>query len=194
MKSFALAVAALLVVGCSSIGQEVASGINNSQLKNTLGKQYSEVMYERPDFGKLVGRETLPNGDQVMKHVGEFGQATSNVGGIYGKQHQQARVIYFRVDRKGVVRDWATDPDRWLRRTVVICQLGAKERTDLDILEKAIDANLDDPDFFLRKAIGWALRQHARSDPDWVRAFVASRGDHMSALSRREALKHLAAL
>ncbi len=91
-----------------------------------------------------------------------------------------------------VVRDWATDPDRWLRRTAVICQLGAKERTDLDILEEAIDANLDDPDFFLRKAIGWALRQHARSDPDWVRAFVASRGDRMSALSRREALKHLA--
>ena len=52
----------------------------------------------------------------------------------------------------------------------MICQLGAKERTDLDILEEAIDANLADPDFFLRKAIGWALRQHARSDPDWVRA------------------------
>ena len=109
MKFFALAVAALLAAGCSSIGHEVASGINNSQLNNTLGKQYSQVMYERPDFGKLIGRETLPNGDQAMKHVGDFGQATSNVGGIYGKQDQQARVIYFRVDRKGVVKDWATE-------------------------------------------------------------------------------------
>jgi hypothetical protein len=44
-----------------------------------------------------------------MKHVGEFGQSTSNVGGIYGKQHQEARVIYFRVDRKGVIKDWATE-------------------------------------------------------------------------------------
>jgi hypothetical protein len=109
MKRFACAVAAVLIAGCSSIGQEVASGINNSQLRNTLGKPYSQVVYERPDFGKLVGRETLPNGDQVMKHVGEFGTATSNVGGVYGKQHQQARVIYFRVDSKGVVRDWATE-------------------------------------------------------------------------------------
>jgi hypothetical protein len=109
VKSFALAVAALLLGACSSIGHEVASGINNSQLKNTLGKQYSQVMYERPDFGKLIGRETLANGDQVMKHVGDFGQSKSNVGGVYGKQHQEARVIYFRVDRKGVIKDWATE-------------------------------------------------------------------------------------
>jgi len=81
VKFFALALAALLAAGCSSIGHEVASGVNNSQLKNTLGKPYTQVMYERPDFGKLIGRETLPNGDQVMKHVGEFGQSTSNVGG-----------------------------------------------------------------------------------------------------------------
>jgi hypothetical protein len=109
MKYVASALLALLISGCSSIGQEVASGINNSQLSNTIGKPYNQVIFERPDFGKLVGRETLRNGDQVMKHVGDFGSATSNVGGVYGKQHQQARVIYFRVDRKGVVRDWATE-------------------------------------------------------------------------------------
>jgi hypothetical protein len=109
MKYVASALLALLVAGCSSIGQEVASGINNSQLRATIGKPYSQVIFERPDFGKLVGRETLPNGDQVMKHVGDFGTATSNVGGVYGKQHQQARVIYFRVDGKGLVRDWATE-------------------------------------------------------------------------------------
>ena len=54
-------------------------------------------------------------------------------------------------------------------------------------------ANLDDRDFFLRKAIGWALRQYARTDPDWVRAFVAAHDDRISGLSRREALKHLEA-
>jgi 3-methyladenine DNA glycosylase AlkD len=90
-----------------------------------------------------------------------------------------------------VVRTWATDADRWLRRTAVICQLGAKDRTDVDLLATAIDANIDDRDFFLRKAIGWALRQYARTDPDWVRAFVSARAARLSALSRREALKHL---
>jgi len=93
-----------------------------------------------------------------------------------------------------VVRGWSTDDDRWLRRTSVICQLGAKDRTDVDLLTAAIDANVDDRDFFLRKAIGWALREHARTDPDWVRAFVAARSDRLSGLSRREALKHLGPL
>jgi 3-methyladenine DNA glycosylase AlkD len=90
-----------------------------------------------------------------------------------------------------VVHGWATEPDRWLRRTSVICQVGSKERTDLELLSHAIEANLDDRDFFLRKAIGWALRQQARLDPDWVRAFVAAHEDRLSGLSRREALKHL---
>jgi 3-methyladenine DNA glycosylase AlkD len=89
-----------------------------------------------------------------------------------------------------VLRGWVRDPDRWLRRTSVICQLGARERTDLALLTEAIEANLDDPDFFLRKGIGWALRQHARVDPEWVRAFVAGHPG-LSGLSRREALKHI---
>jgi 3-methyladenine DNA glycosylase AlkD len=102
------------------------------------------------------------------------------------------------LDHPGVVgpvlREWAVEDDRWLRRTAVICQLGAKDRTDLDLLTHAIESNLDDRDFFLRKAIGWALRQHARTDPDWVRTFVAAHDDRISGLSRREALKHLEAV
>jgi 3-methyladenine DNA glycosylase AlkD len=89
-----------------------------------------------------------------------------------------------------VLRSWIGDPDRWLRRTSVICQLHARDATDLALLRDAVEANLDDPDFFLRKGIGWALRQHARTDPDWVRRFVAEHPG-LSPLSRREALKHL---
>jgi 3-methyladenine DNA glycosylase AlkD len=91
-----------------------------------------------------------------------------------------------------VVRGWINDPDRWLRRTSVICQLQAGPATDTALLTEAIEANLDDPDFFLRKGIGWALRQHARTDPEWVRAFVAGHPG-LSPLSRREALRHLGA-
>jgi 3-methyladenine DNA glycosylase AlkD len=89
-----------------------------------------------------------------------------------------------------VLRGWITDPDRWLRRTSIICQLGSGAATDLALLRDAIVANLHDRDFFLRKGIGWALRQHARADPDWVRGFVAEHPE-LSPLSRREALKHL---
>jgi 3-methyladenine DNA glycosylase AlkD len=96
-----------------------------------------------------------------------------------------------RAEVTPVMQAWATDDDLWLRRTSLICQLTFRGETDLDLLRHAIDSNIDDPSFWLRKAIGWALRQHARTDPDWVLAEVARHGDRMAGLSRREATKHL---
>ena len=89
-----------------------------------------------------------------------------------------------------VLREWAVAPSLWLRRSAVIGQLDARADTDLALLTEVIEANATDPEFFVRKAIGWALRQYARTDPDWVRRFVASH-PHLSPLTRREALKHL---
>ena len=80
---------------------------------------------------------------------------------------------------------------RWRRRSSIICQLSFKAATDLGLLYACIDANLDDQDFFIRKAIGWALRQYARTDPAEVGRFVSARGDRLSPLSRREALKNI---
>ncbi|KUI33534.1 DNA alkylation repair protein [Mycobacterium sp. IS-1496] len=90
-----------------------------------------------------------------------------------------------------IVLGWATDRNLWLRRTAIIAQLGAKDGTDLELLTSAIDANAGDTEFFIRKAIGWALRQYARTDPQWVRTFVDEREDRLSGLSKREARKHL---
>lgn len=100
-------------------------------------------------------------------------------------------VAGLRVEATPVMWAWATDVDPWVRRTSVICQLRHRADTDLDLLRHAIDANVDDTSFWLRKAIGWALRQYARTDPGWVRAEVERLGPRLSALSRREALKHL---
>jgi 3-methyladenine DNA glycosylase AlkD len=85
----------------------------------------------------------------------------------------------------------ADDADLWLRRTSIICQLAFKGETDLALLAACIEANLDDRDFFIRKAIGWALRQYARTDPAWVRRYAEQHTDRLAGLSRREALKHL---
>jgi 3-methyladenine DNA glycosylase AlkD len=90
-----------------------------------------------------------------------------------------------------VVREWMVDDHLWLRRTSVLAQLGAKGETDVVLLRDAVEHQLEDPTFWLRKAIGWALRDYARTDPDWVRAEVARLGDRLSGLSRREAMKHL---
>jgi 3-methyladenine DNA glycosylase AlkD len=100
-------------------------------------------------------------------------------------------LLAHRPELTAVLRDWARDDDLWVRRTAVICQVGAKGKTDADLLRYAIEQNVDDRTFWLRKAIGWALRDHARTDPDWVRAEVERLGDRLSGLSRREAVKHL---
>lgn len=93
-------------------------------------------------------------------------------------------------DLTPTMRAWATDVDQWKRRTSVICQLKSKDATDTDLLTDTIESTMDDPDFFLRKAIGWALREYAKTDPGWVRHFVDTHPE-LSPLSRREALKHL---
>jgi 3-methyladenine DNA glycosylase AlkD len=96
-----------------------------------------------------------------------------------------------RAEATPLLRRWMVDEDPWLRRTAILSQIRHRGETDTGLLHDAIDANVDDPSFWLRKAIGWALRSHAYTDPAWVRAEVAAYGDRMSGLSRREALKHL---
>ena len=88
------------------------------------------------------------------------------------------------------MRGWARSDSLWVRRAAILCQVGTRERLDQDLLTDVIEPNIDDRDFFARKAIGWALRDHARTDPQWVLRFVAAHPG-LSGLSRREALKHL---
>lgn len=90
-----------------------------------------------------------------------------------------------------VLRTWSTDSDFWIRRASITAQLKAKARTDRGLLREVIDANLGDPEFFIRKAIGWALREFGKTDPEWVRIFVAEQGERLSPLSRREAVRNL---
>lgn len=86
---------------------------------------------------------------------------------------------------------WSRDRDMWKRRTSIICQLRFKENTDLELLQACIEPSLDSKQFFLRKGIGWALRQYAWVDPDWVVSYVSAHEAELSPLSRREALKNV---
>lgn len=94
-------------------------------------------------------------------------------------------------DMSIVLRRWSTDADFWIRRAAITAQLGAKSATDPALLAAVIEPNLADREFFIRKAIGWALRDYAATDPDWVRNFAARHGEALSPLSRREALRKL---
>ena len=86
---------------------------------------------------------------------------------------------------------WASDDDMWKRRSAILSQLKAKAETDLDFLYTCIAPSLDSTEFFLRKAIGWALRQYAWTDPAEVKRYVAANETRLSGLSKREALKNI---
>jgi len=86
---------------------------------------------------------------------------------------------------------WSRDADPWKRRTAILAQNASKAQTDEDLLFACIGPNLGDPDFFIRKAIGWALREYAKVRPDAVARYVHAHVGELSPLSRREALKHL---
>ena len=97
-------------------------------------------------------------------------------------------------EMRPLMRRWSTDPDMWKRRVSIICQLRFKRDTDLDLLYANIEPNLGDRDFFIRKAIGWALRQYAWTDPKEVARYVSEHETELSGLSKREALKNISSL
>jgi 3-methyladenine DNA glycosylase AlkD len=90
-----------------------------------------------------------------------------------------------------ILREWAMSEDLWKRRSAILAQLGFKGDTDLKLLYDCMRPSLGRPEFFLRKAIGWALRQHAWTDPKEVVRFVKAHDKRLSALSKREALKNI---
>lgn len=92
------------------------------------------------------------------------------------------------------LRRWSRDPSLWKRRVSIIGQLGFKGETDLGLLYDCIEPNLADREFFVRKAIGWGLRDYAWHDPREVDRYVREHADRLSGLSRREATKNLARL
>jgi len=95
---------------------------------------------------------------------------------------------YPKVKKKYLAK-WRGSKNVWLRRAAILFQLNYKHETDFDLLKDIIRENLGSQEFFINKAIGWALRQYTRIDPVGVRQFVAE--TELSPLSAREALKWL---
>jgi 3-methyladenine DNA glycosylase AlkD len=86
---------------------------------------------------------------------------------------------------------WSRCDHLWKQRTAILCQLGFKDETDLELLYACIEPALGSREFFLQKAIGWALRQYAWTDAAEVRRYVRANRARLSALSCREALKNI---
>lgn len=86
---------------------------------------------------------------------------------------------------------WSQHDNIWLRRVAIDCQLSLKQQTDKALLSEVIQNNFGQPEFFINKAIGWALREYGKTNPDWVKNFVQQYREMMAPPSVREALKRL---
>ncbi|MGB8467386.1 MAG: DNA alkylation repair protein [Candidatus Babeliales bacterium] len=85
---------------------------------------------------------------------------------------------------------WITDPLFWKRRVALLYQLRYKQKTDTKILARYCTQTMHEREFFIAKAIGWALREYSKTDPTWVRAFLTHHADQLARLSMREAGKY----
>ena len=98
----------------------------------------------------------------------------------------------FRAKTRPVIERWCDDPDMWIRRTALLAHLKHKGETDAAQLFDHCLRRSHEPEFFIRKAIGWALREFSKTDPRAVRAFLKNNRQRLSNLSYAEASKHLA--
>ncbi len=96
-----------------------------------------------------------------------------------------------RVRMKPKLERWVDHKNMWLRRSAIISQIKHKQDTDEPWLFDVCRRRADETEFFIRKAIGWALREHAKTRPDAVRGFLKRNREALSGLSFREAAKHL---
>lgn len=94
-------------------------------------------------------------------------------------------------DMNNILLTWSVDENFWLRRIAIDHQLTRRDKTDTVLLEQILVNNLGQKAFFVNKAIGWALRDYSKTNPDWVRGFLKKYGERMSSLSIKEASKYI---
>ena len=90
-----------------------------------------------------------------------------------------------------ILLEWSLDENIWLRRIAIDHQLLRKEKTNTELLEKILKNNLGQAEFFINKAIGWALRDYSKISPEWVKNFIEKNKENMAKLSIKEASKYL---
>ena len=90
-----------------------------------------------------------------------------------------------------IMLEWSKDSNIWLRRVAILYQLSLKDKVDEQILDNILVNNLGNSEFFINKAIGWALRDYSKFNPEWVREFIKKNKDNMANLSIREANKYI---
>ena len=149
---------------------------------------YRELQYTALDYleirKKLLTPSDLPN-------LKKLAQTKSWWDTIDFLDRLVGSIIARFPETKEIILAWSCDEDIWLRRLAIDHQLLRKEETDTELLEKILVNNLGQTEFFINKAIGWALRDYSKTNPDWVARFIEKNKERMAELSIKEASKYL---
>ena len=100
-------------------------------------------------------------------------------------------LVYDHPELEEIILKWSLSDNIWLRRVAIDHQLLRKEKTNFQLMEKILLHNLNQTEFFINKAIGWALRDYSKTNPTWVACFIEKNKERMADLSIKEASKYL---
>ncbi|MBP6757703.1 MAG: DNA alkylation repair protein [Flavobacterium sp.] len=98
-------------------------------------------------------------------------------------------LLEYPLKTKNVIERFSNSDNMWLNRSAILFQLGYKQKTNFDILKSECEKHKNSNEFFIQKAIGWALREYAKTNPEAVRIFVVN--NNLKPLSKKEALKNI---
>ena len=168
--------------------QQTDSVIDWVFINEAWDNPYRELQYAALDYLEIRKKLLTPSDLPRLK---KLAQTKSWWDTIDFLDRLVGSIIARFPETKEIILSWSCDQDFWLRRLAIDHQLLRKEDTDTELLEKILVNNLGQTEFFINKAIGWALRDYSKTNPDWVRDFIEQHQAEMAALSIREGSKYL---
>ncbi|MDN5011104.1 DNA alkylation repair protein [Streptococcus sp. SN3] len=168
--------------------QQTDSVVDWNFINEAWNNLYRELQYAALDY--LESRKKLLTPSDLPR-LKKLAQTKSWWDTIDFLDRLVGSIIARFPETKEIILAWSCDEDIWLRRLAINHQLLRKEETDTELLENILVNNLGQTEFFINKAIGWALRDYSKTNPDWVKDFIERYRVGMAALSIREGSKYL---
>ena len=168
--------------------QQTDSVIDWDFINEAWSNSYRELQYAALDYLETRKKLLTPSDLPRLKKLAQTKSWWDTVDFL---DRLVGTIIARFPETKEIILAWSRDEDIWLRRLAIDYQLLRKEETDTEFLEKILANNLGQTEFFINKAIGWALRDYSKTNPDWVRDFIERHRTEMAALSIREGSKYL---
>lgn len=146
--------------------------------------EYRELQYVALDYMKgmckYIRFEDVPKLEKYVRSK-QWWDSIDFLHGIFGHIGLTDKRI------KDLMLKWSVDNDFWVRRIAIDHQIGMKDKTDTELLDKILVNNFNSKEFFINKAIGWSLRDYSKTNPAWVNDFIERHRASLSNLSLRKA-------